>query len=548
MAASLYPPLTPNTAPTNVFSAPGMIAPSVSNPPASKPPITPPSPTTPPNATPLASTATPTTPPAYDTKTGLLTDYGKSKNLPEVNAKPAPAPTATPTPAPTPAETDLSNAKAERDKANADWEAAVAPINAAISGIVNGTVPLTAGEQAQVTGLQQQFGDLIKTQTLDNTNASGMANIRGYQTGSAEYDPTFQVKTIGSIVTAGQNKIADLNTRMASAVANLEQTFKANDLAAVKEQFDILQSAQQERTKAIQDTIDQANSEIAAANTARQKVYDQISTIAEDAAKNGASSDVVNKILLSTSVEGAISNAAGSLQTATGELGDFLATNRYLASIGQPQMTLKQYQNQTDLRKENVAAASRAPASEKPATATQITYGNYAPRLETADGTINALTPKITSLPTASFIAQQNLPSWLQTSNVQSFNQAKSNFITAVLRQESGAAISDSEMARYDAQYFPQPGDSPTTIAQKAQNRAQVVASYKTAAGPAYAPPIGALTSNTETNAQAVLNAYTAAHPQSAAKMKADIQAFESKIGQAVTAQDFLQAFPEYAH
>jgi hypothetical protein len=52
--------------------------------------------------------------------------------------------------------------------------------------------------------------------------------------------------------------------------------------------------------------------------------------------------------------------------------------------------------------------------------------------------------------------------------------QAKNNFINAVLRQESGAAIADTEYTRADVQYFPQPGDDEATIRQKAQNRKDV--------------------------------------------------------------------------
>ena len=72
-------------------------------------------------------------------------------------------------------------------------------VSKTITNIQNGTVPLSAGEQAQIDGLKQQFQGLIEDQKLTNINSEGVANIRGFQTGSAEYDPTFQVKTIGSI-------------------------------------------------------------------------------------------------------------------------------------------------------------------------------------------------------------------------------------------------------------------------------------------------------------------------------------------------------------
>ena len=53
----------------------------------------------------------------------------------------------------------------------------------------------------------------------------------------------------------------------------------------------------------------------------------------------------------------------------------------------------------------------------------------------------------------------------------QQLDQAKRDFINANLRRESGAVISDPEFSNAELQYFPQPGDGPKVIAQKATNR-----------------------------------------------------------------------------
>lgn len=55
--------------------------------------------------------------------------------------------------------------------------------------------------------------------------------------------------------------------------------------------------------------------------------------------------------------------------------------------------------------------------------------------------------------------------------NSQKAEQAQRDFINAVLRLESGAAIGKDEFANAKKQYFPQPGDSAEVIAQKASNR-----------------------------------------------------------------------------
>lgn len=53
----------------------------------------------------------------------------------------------------------------------------------------------------------------------------------------------------------------------------------------------------------------------------------------------------------------------------------------------------------------------------------------------------------------------------------QKAEQAQRDFVNAVLRLESGAAISQGEFENARRQYFPQPGDSPAVIQQKAANR-----------------------------------------------------------------------------
>lgn len=71
----------------------------------------------------------------------------------------------------------------------------------------------------------------------------------------------------------------------------------------------------------------------------------------------------------------------------------------------------------------------------------------------------------------------------------QRYNQAKSQFITAVLRRESGAAIGQQEFDRYDREFFPQPGDKPETVAQKRAARENAIEGFMGGAGNGYTPP-----------------------------------------------------------
>ena len=139
-------------------------------------------------------------------------------------------------------QTDLYQARQQLQKANTEYAKQAENVSKQIEKINRGAVPLTSAESAQVAGLQQQFQNLITQQTQVNQSASGTAMLRGYQSGAAEYDPTFNVKTIGSIVSAGNQKIADLNVQMASAVAELEDKFRRNKISGLKDSFDLYES------------------------------------------------------------------------------------------------------------------------------------------------------------------------------------------------------------------------------------------------------------------------------------------------------------------
>jgi hypothetical protein len=78
---------------------------------------------------------------------------------------------------------------------------------------------------------------------------------------------------------------------------------------------------------------------------------------------------------------------------------------------------------------------------------------------------------------------------WGVSDTFQKYDQAKSQFITAQLRKESGAAISPSEFDRYDKEFFPQAGDSAELVKQKQQARKVAVEAMKKGAGPGYKSP-----------------------------------------------------------
>ncbi len=127
-------------------------------------------------------------------------------------------------------------------------------------------------------------------------------------------------------------------------------------------------------------------------------------------------------------------------------------------------------------------------ASLKQPNKDQFDAALFGKRMETANDVMNNLSSD--GFDRSSYLSGLSsavLPEAVQGSLLKQQNQAERNFVNAVLRRESGAAIAQSEFDSAAKQYFPRAGDTPEVLAQKAQNREQAVQGMKAAAGNAWA-------------------------------------------------------------
>ena len=71
------------------------------------------------------------------------------------------------------------------------------------------------------------------------------------------------------------------------------------------------------------------------------------------------------------------------------------------------------------------------------------------------------------------------LPGYSKSGNLKRQEQAELNFLTAVLRKESGALIGPDELKKGELQYFTRARDTPEVVAQKRRNRLVVMEGLK---------------------------------------------------------------------
>ena len=142
--------------------------------------------------------------------------------------------------------------------------------------------------------------------------------------------------------------------------------------------------------------------------------------------------------------------------------------------IKQQQAALQGLQIQEHVKKAGEVEGPKAAAA---------TYGR---RMEEADRIMGELESQGYDRAGMTEGITSKLPGAVQGTHTKQQAQAERNFVNAVLRRESGAAISPAEFSSAEEQYFPRVGDSPEVKNQKAQNRAQAVAGLRAEAGHAW--------------------------------------------------------------
>lgn len=137
-----------------------------------------------------------------------------------------------------------------------------------------------------------------------------------------------------------------------------------------------------------------------------------------------------------------------------------------------------------------LAAANRTPASEKPLTEFQGKAVTFGTRAAQSHNILNAMEENVNPVSVAASRKGGMLVNWALDPQTRQVEQAQRDFINAVLRQESGAAIGQTEYESAARQYFPEAGDPPELVAQKRAAREMQIRGFTRQAGPAGAGDI----------------------------------------------------------
>jgi hypothetical protein len=180
--------------------------------------------------------------------------------------------------------------------------------------------------------------------------------------------------------------------------------------------------------------------------------------------------------------------ASGQLGVAQGQLGvarDRLATEK-AAPKGQYDAERGVLVDpRTGLATPVTMGGQPLPPKDKPLTETQGKATTFVSRMQDSERVIKELEKKgVSGSDLRTMAAGSFYTNWLASDEGQQYRQAQENWVTANLRQESGAAIGKNEMEKDVRKFFPTPGDGPEVIKQKANSRAIATRGMLAQAGP----------------------------------------------------------------
>jgi hypothetical protein len=116
----------------------------------------------------------------------------------------------------------------------------------------------------------------------------------------------------------------------------------------------------------------------------------------------------------------------------------------------------------------------------------QINAVGFTNRMQDSIDIFNEIENDILQTGALQHSTQRSLPNMFKSETFQRLAQAELNFLTAKLREESGAAISETDLADARVQYFPQAGDAKSVLKAKKENRDRVTKAMMTQSGGAY--------------------------------------------------------------
>lgn len=337
------------------------------------------------------------------------------------------------------------------------------------------------GEQNQRVSLVQEYQNLLKSSGIEAIDTE-LLNMKNVIEGSEE-DIRTEITKAGGFATESQ-VIALTNARNKQLIKNYNTLLETRNM---KEKYldNMLQLTVQDRAEADRRFDQMMNFGFKIADYQQKMQANAIASldrtvnaIGWDGLLNATQGDPYTQSL----IEKTYGLPSGGLQEAAVRDQENRQAEAEAKALdtAYKQAQIENIQSQIDERNKQGNYPIQT-LNGKPLTDTQALSLGYGKRMDDADKVISELGTSMVDF-SANISGSRFFPNFLKSPDRQRYEQAERNFVNAVLRRESGAAIAPSEFDSAAKQYFPQPGDSNAVIEQKRKNRDSVIRSMATSA------------------------------------------------------------------
>lgn len=144
-----------------------------------------------------------------------------------------------------------------------------------LQGLMNGTIPLSTGDQAQLSGLNAQYAQLIAQAQGSAQAYTAGVTAAGMASGRAMYTPELNLSLVNQATNDGIQQVQTLTAEGAAAYAKLDSALVANDIDEIQASYKTMNDALTARSNAVQSMITQTQ---AAITQAYSQQHDDIQT------------------------------------------------------------------------------------------------------------------------------------------------------------------------------------------------------------------------------------------------------------------------------
>lgn len=403
------------------------------------------------------------------------------------------------------------------DSLNKQTDDAYTSYKQSMDQLMQGTIPLSSVEQAQLQSIQARFDQMAAAQKDANSRYERGVTQAGISSGRARYAPEIQMGLLKSAIDSGIAKVANIEDQAMGAMADYRKGVEDKNYKMINESYEKLTGFLEKKKdtiasiqKAVLDheekmaELNQKAEQDQVMNTlkfaefdqkAKQAAFDQAMASdkfdwsqKQDAVKNLMDSDKFSWAQKQDMIKNALDEHKFSYQQQK-DLRDYQLDIKKLESADTP-ASYKEWK----LAGQPGAYADflKKKADAKPTTVDERKSAGFATRVKSSMDTIGILQKQLFSGKggVGSWFSEISktgggVPSSMKSPEAQRLAQAELDFVNAVLRPESGAAISTSEFTSAEKQYFPQPGEDQATLDQKARARRMKLDNLVLQAGPA---------------------------------------------------------------